>query len=463
MTIAAVYCRISEDRAGAGLGVARQREDCEALASRIGWAVGTCHVDNDISAYSGRRRPGYEAMLAELEAGAATAVLAWHPDRLHRSPRELERFIDVCERRHVAVATVQAGELDLSTPTGRMSARIVGAVARHESEHKAQRIARAYAQTTHAGRWPGGTTPYGWTLQDGNLIVDPAAAAVLREVARDVLAGVSLRSIARELNERGVATSRGKQWTGPALRDMLRRPRNVGLAVLHGETVGNGRWNGILTEETWRGVCAILADPTRKTSTGNQPAHLLSGIAVCGFCGVTMAVGYVRRSKSRPELRRLYRCQGCRKANRDAQPLDEYIAGIVVSRLSRPDAADLLLDKDRPDLAELAEQAGAFRARLDELATSYADGVITASQLHTGSERLRAKLSDVEAVQSTHARAPVLTGLIGAPDVGEAWQALTLDRRRAVVRTLLHITVLKGRPGIRLFDPATVRVEWRAS
>jgi site-specific DNA recombinase len=36
---AAIYCRISDDREGTGLGVDRQEEDCRALAQRKGWKV----------------------------------------------------------------------------------------------------------------------------------------------------------------------------------------------------------------------------------------------------------------------------------------------------------------------------------------------------------------------------------------------------------------------------------------
>lgn len=56
---AGIYVRISEDRAGAGLGVERQREDCVALADRLGWQVIETYVDNDVSAFTGRDRPEY--------------------------------------------------------------------------------------------------------------------------------------------------------------------------------------------------------------------------------------------------------------------------------------------------------------------------------------------------------------------------------------------------------------------
>ncbi|HYA01279.1 MAG TPA: recombinase family protein, partial [Candidatus Binatia bacterium] len=138
MTRAAIYARISRDRAGAGLGVDRQAAECRELATRRGWDVVATFIDNDISAFSGKVRPQYEALLGAIEGGRVEAVLAWHNDRLHRSPKELERFIDLVEHHKVAVAVVQGGDYDLTTSNGRLSARIVGAVARHESEHKSE-------------------------------------------------------------------------------------------------------------------------------------------------------------------------------------------------------------------------------------------------------------------------------------------------------------------------------------
>src|SRR5262245_194922 len=118
-TRVALYARISKDRNGEQAGVTRQLDDCRALAERRGWTVVAEHVDNDISAYSGKRRPGYLALLDDLRHGDADAIVCWHPDRLTRNPRELEDLLDVIESRSLAVATVQAGDVDLSTSSGR--------------------------------------------------------------------------------------------------------------------------------------------------------------------------------------------------------------------------------------------------------------------------------------------------------------------------------------------------------
>jgi hypothetical protein len=55
--------------------------------------VAEADIDNDISATSGRRRPEYERMIADIQEFRRDGVLAGHLDRLHRHPNELEQFI----------------------------------------------------------------------------------------------------------------------------------------------------------------------------------------------------------------------------------------------------------------------------------------------------------------------------------------------------------------------------------
>ncbi|WKK71428.1 recombinase family protein [Rathayibacter oskolensis] len=112
---AAIYVRISKDRVGAGLGVERQESDCRKLAEREGYEVVTVFSDNDVSAYSGKRRPGYEGLLAAMKSGAIQAVFAWHTDRVHRRPTELEPYIEASDQFNIPTFTVQAGPF-ASTP-----------------------------------------------------------------------------------------------------------------------------------------------------------------------------------------------------------------------------------------------------------------------------------------------------------------------------------------------------------
>lgn len=282
--VAFIYCRISQDRNGEGLGAARQEEDCRKLAVERGLTVARVFANNDISAYLGKKRPAYSEMLAALKRGEASVVLCWHSDRLHRSPLELEEYIAICREHGVQNYTVKGGEVDLSTPEGMLRAGLVGQVARYESAHKAYRFKRAMEQKAMKGEWLGGAHPFGWRFVDGVPEPDPAEAAVVWDVFNAVLQGRSLGSIVAELNASGITTSVGKPWGYAQLRQIPMRPTNAELAVWQGEIVGRSIFPSLVSENVWRAVVSILSDPRRRRSQSYKAKHLLAGIAQC-HCG----------------------------------------------------------------------------------------------------------------------------------------------------------------------------------
>jgi site-specific DNA recombinase len=459
-----VYCRISQDREGAGLGVDRQRADCEALAAKLGWAIVAVHTDNDTSAYTGKVRSGYEALLDDIETGRANAVLVWHTDRLHRSPRELEHYVDLCERHNVVTQTVKAGELDLATPSGRAVARTLGAWSRFEVEHKSDRTRRAQLQAAQSGKWLGGARPFGWQMDSGGSVtIDRREANEIRNAAKAVLAGSSLGSVVADLNARGVTTSTGGRWNYTSLRQVLSRARNAGLSEFKGEVVGQSAFPALLTEDTWRALVGLLADPSRRRSQSNRVRWLLAGLAEC-VCGRRVRSATAGGSHSRP-LRTVYRCRarGPGHVARSAKPVDELVTKIVIERLSRPDARDLLAADDRPDMETLRVEAMALRTRLGEAADSFSAGDITRSQLERITSNVQNALGDVEARMAAGSRLSVLAPLLGA-DVRAAWDRLSIEQRRAVVDALMVVRLLPvDRATKRVFHPETVRIEWRQS
>jgi DNA invertase Pin-like site-specific DNA recombinase len=103
-------------------------------------------------AVGGKRRPRYEALLADIEAGAIDVVIAWRPDRLHRSPLELETYIDLSDQFGIQTHTVQAGAWDLSTPSGRFTTEGVAA-------ERIYRLPPALAVGTPSARFHRSSTP----------------------------------------------------------------------------------------------------------------------------------------------------------------------------------------------------------------------------------------------------------------------------------------------------------------
>jgi DNA invertase Pin-like site-specific DNA recombinase len=463
---AAIYCRISQDREGAGLGIERQRLDCEALAKRLGWDIVAQHTDNDVSAYSGKTRPGYLALLDSIRRGEVDAVLAWHEDRLHRSPRELEDYIDACEPRAVVTHFAQAGELDLATASGRMTARIRGAVSRQESEHKSERTKRAQLQAAQAGKWLGGAPPYGWNLGDnGSATLDRREAREIRDACKSLLAGASLGSIVADLNARGVTTSTGRPWNYTSLRQVLTRPRNAGLSSLNGEVVGKSAWPAIVTEDTWRAVCAVLADPNRRRSTSNRVRWLLAGIAVCGKegCGEPLRSATAASNRAKGTTRTVYRCRigGGGHVARSASEVDRHVEGVMLGLLSRPDfLSALATDSDGPDAEALRLEAVTIRASMGEAADLFAAHSITGAQLAKITKALQERLDDAEAAMARASRGGALAPFVGRDPV-KVWKGLTMDRKRAVVREVMTVTVLPSGKRGNGYDPTLTRIEPR--
>jgi site-specific DNA recombinase len=151
-TAVAIYARISQDRDGEGLGVKRQVEDCRAEAERRGWTVADVYVDDDVSAYSGKVRPAYARMLADLADGLRDAVIVWHLDRLHRRPIELEQFVATCARARVTDVVTLHGNFDLGSGDGLLVARLLSAVAASESDAKRRRGRRKMQEIAEAGK-----------------------------------------------------------------------------------------------------------------------------------------------------------------------------------------------------------------------------------------------------------------------------------------------------------------------
>ncbi|MFE7947372.1 recombinase family protein [Streptomyces sp. NPDC057426] len=479
---AVIYVRISQDRTGAGLGIERQLEDCQALANRNGWNVIDTYSDNDVSAYSGKARKDYQRMLTDLDGGAATVVVTWHTDRLHRFPTELEKYIDLCERRGVATHTVQAGVIDLSTPSGRMTARILGAVAKQESEHKGHRVARARMQKAKNGEWGGGIRPFGWGVATGETkkkidkktgeevevpVLDmnkavPEEAAAIETGTEMLLSGGSIRGWVKWLADKGYTTTRGNAITHVDARDMLLRPRNAGIAVYKGEEIGTGPWDQLVPEEKFRAVVAILKDPSRKTTPGAQPKWFGSLIFRCGAPGCTETMRVTKTGRLQLPS---YRCRLQHGGGRRAQMVDDYIEDLIIERLSRPDAADLLLPgPEDVDVAALQIESEQIRRRLTDLAGAFGAGQITMPQFTEGSDVARAQLEGVNRQLARAATRDPLVPLVGAPDVRKVWKSMGLQERRTVLRELLDVTLHAPRPGRMpdgtYFDYDAIKVRW---
>lgn len=472
---AIVYLRISDDRAGDEAGVDRQREDCERRCRDRDWTIVAVESDNDVSAAGKRKRPGFEAMLTRIASGDVQVVVAWALDRIQRNRRDEVRLYELCQERGVTVSLVRGPDLEWQTPTGRYLADNLGSLARLEIEQKSDRQVRTNEQKAKAGKWVGGRRPFGY--EPDGVTVREAEAQAVREAYEAVVAGVPLGEIARKWNAAGHTTGQAgwkgdrkgvpSPWRHDSVRAVLLNARYCGHRAHRGEVVGAAEWPALVDEYRWRAAVDILRHPGRRKAPKAARA-LLTGLALCGVCGATVHAGggavLPNPDEGPRRTRRGYRCSAAfGHLGRAAEPVEQFVSDVVVARLQRPDARDLLTDTTRPDVDALREEAVTLRSRLDWLALDFADGTLTGSQLRAATGRLREQLAAVEAEMADAGRVDALGPLVLAEDVTATWEALTVSRRRVVIDVLMVVTLHPPGRGVRTFRPETVGIEWRTA
>ncbi|MBT2523265.1 recombinase family protein [Arthrobacter sp. ISL-28] len=275
-TSAAIYSRQSED---VSEGIANQRKRCRSLIEARGWTVGKEYTDNDTSAAK-RRGPGtaWHAMLDDLRSGVADVVVAVDLDRLLRSTRDLIEITDTGAR----VLTVD-GEIDLTTADGEFRATMLAGIARFEIRRKSERQRRANESRTANGRPVPGRRRYGYET-DG-VTPREAEAVIVRRLFAHVAEGGSVRSAVTWLKEENVDPAPGKIWVSRRVRDLLLNPHYSGKIKHLGAVIDSDFVTPIVDADLAQEVAAILNDPSRRTTPGPKPKHLLSGLTNCGVCG----------------------------------------------------------------------------------------------------------------------------------------------------------------------------------
>lgn len=446
---AAIYCRISKDDDGRRLGVQRQEADCRALCARQGWTVDDddVFIDNDKASKANVQRERFDAMVDVIRSGDVKALVVYHPDRLTRRPVELESLIDLIEETRVKVATVSAGDYDLSNASGRMVARMLGAAARAEVERMGERMRSKKKQLAQAGLpLGGGRRSYGFT-RDGLRVVE-AEVAVLREAAASILAGESLNGATLRLNSAGTVPDSGS-WSRTALRSALTSHRVAGLSI-HLGNVTPAQWPAILDERTW-----LAMRDLRRARPNTWGTHLLTGVAFCE-CGGPM---YFHRNRRKGAA---YTCVttsgGCGGCSIQAEPLEIYVLEQVERTLPRIAAAAEAAHAPTPDLDAADRAVDAAEATLADWTRKHLAGELDPVEWDTAAAELRGRLAKLRtdrtrAIGSYH-REPVT-----AASVVEEWA--DTDARNGWLRRYVVVTVERCGRGTRTPPRARVKVEPR--
>lgn len=456
-----IYARLSRNRDGESTSIDRQVEACKGRLE-AGWSVVETYTDDDISAYSGKRRPSYERLLADVRAGRVEVIVAFALDRLLRQPRDVEALLDS----GVRFLTVRDG-IDSRTPTGQLVARMMAAVAANESETIGARVRSKHGELRTKGAWSGGRVPFGWQSEEdenghrhvtGKL--DEEEAQGLREAAARIVAGESLTKVAGDLGQHPTRLKRA------LVSPLMIGRRKVGSGL--SEKVG---MPPILDESTWRAVSVVLTDPARRTSFGGTRKHFLAGLLTCGLCGRTLMT-HTKRGAKKPSLQRRYQCltshRGCGRLSINAGPAEELVyrewvaftaSDVFRSWMEEAMSAGARADADREAVQKALESD---RSALYGLMDRYTSGNLTEGEWERARAALIARIEGAEkvlAVDSVPFDAESKSwALSGDPELARGlWEAASVDERRQELKDAFErITIAPAKGRGRRFDASRV-------
>jgi hypothetical protein len=308
------------------------------------------------------------------------------------------------------------------------------------------------------------------------MTICEAEAAIVRECARRVLAGEPIRSVARDLNTRGVPTAAGKQWTAQTLkrtmvsgrisgqREHQPRPRTQTKRKIAGEIIAPAVWPAIISPQETTRLRAILLDPSRRLTNIVPKRCLLTGILRCSQC----MAGLLGRPNERGQMRyvcnKVPRSTRCGKTYVMTEPADELVTDMLRIALDSPALlAALQRVGGKDDDLSLHEQLSALQHKLEELAEDYASDAITRGEWLAARKWLEARQDALRRQLAATSQTAALEGLYGdSAAFQRAWESRSLHQRRAAIAAVLDRVIVK--PAVRgrnTFDRDRFQPVWR--
>jgi len=201
----------TDKQADAGQSLDAQRAKLEAYAGLYELELVEVVVDAGASAKS-LDRPGLARALAMLKSGQADALVVVKLDRLTRSVRDLGVLVETYFASGKAALLSVSEQIDTRSAGGRLVLNILASVSQWEREAASERTSAVMKHMASLGEYTGGRAPYGYRVEAGALVEVEAEQAALAAARKAHAAGLSLRTIARELEAHGFTSRTGKAF-----------------------------------------------------------------------------------------------------------------------------------------------------------------------------------------------------------------------------------------------------------
>jgi len=476
---ALIFCAVSteaqatEDKASLDV----QLEQCRAVCAARHWpVVKELRVEGHSRNYAWlheiiRDCPEYGELVRLIESEAADLVVCAAYDRLWRTDALRAQVTTLCRQHHVQVfACAQpvepvARELLADTDTARLSEVLFGFISEQENRTRVRRRKMGMeTRVTRAGLHYGSRTLYGYqrgpTPTDPMTPTEPQASHVLWMYEHRA-AGWSYNRIANDLNARGVPAPAGGRWLPAAVADVLANEVYTGVAVWGLVRNARAAHPAIVPADLFRRVQLVRENRTSLALWTPNP-QLLSGLSKCGHCG--WACSYSHKHGPYTYMRCVRHAQQrdqCISNTWRVPVVEGYVLTEVKAALRDPVAWEKARRQSADEegsaarLAALDTQTTDAQRRLERWNHAYETGAIGLNEMLLHRQELYGQMDAIAGERTaltarTQTIGETATRLSDCAPLVDRLDALPLDAKRQVLRTLLARVVLYSLPQRRI-------------
>lgn len=290
-------------------------------------------------------RPDYQQMMARIRTGEFSHLLVWKIDRISRNLLDFAAMYS--ELKQLGVVFVSKNEqFDTSSAMGEAMLKIILVFAELERNMTAERVSAVFLSRANDGIWNGGKVPFGYAYdkQTKTFSILEDEAKTVRLIYALYESSKSLVTVSKALNERGIKTRNGSEWSPTTVHTMLSNPFYSGTYRYNYRNESDPHHHVPKKKEDWilvknhhpaivspehqAAVELILASKSygKNQTYQRKNIHAFAGLLTCGYCGSTM-VATIDRARADGWRPSVYICSRRRMSN-DCQ--NKYVSDVTL-------------------------------------------------------------------------------------------------------------------------------------
>jgi len=227
-------------------------------------------------------RPVFNEMILRMEAGEASGILAWHPDRLARNSVDGGKIIYLVDTGVILEMKFPTFWFD-PTPQGKFMLSIAFSQSKYYVDNLSENIKRGHRNKVKDGIWPQ-MAPLGYINENRMIVPDVVNAPLIKKTFEAYATGnFTLRELRDKFNGLGLKRKSGKELAVSNYQKLLKNPIYTGLMRYNGE-IFEGKHEPIISKKLFDSVQEVMIRKSKPKSRGLKP-FLYRGFFRCGECG----------------------------------------------------------------------------------------------------------------------------------------------------------------------------------